>query len=147
MHSLPSCTSRASAVSPGSYCRPEHIGHGDIGSAGAAGHTGLGRGFAQRFGQRRALYWQSSTGFDNTSATYSGAISGIGGVNKWGTGTQTLAAAILHGDNVDNGGVLSFASSSALGSGNFNLSGGSMQTPAGVGACPVTSPSPGRAAF
>lgn len=31
------------------------------------------------------------TGQDNTSTTFSGGILGIGGVNKWGTGTQTFS--------------------------------------------------------
>ena len=114
---------------------PNISGTADIGSAGAPQVTpDLVVGSLSGSGNVVLSTGNLSTGFDNTSATYSGAISGIGGVNKWGTGTQTLAGSNSYtGITSVMGGVLSFANSSALGLGNYNLSGGSMQTPAGVG--------------
>ncbi len=93
---------------------PNISGTADIGSAGTPQVTpDLVVGSLSGSGNVVLSTGNLSTGFDNTSATYSGAISGIGGVNKWGTGTQTLAGSNSYtGITSVMGGVLSFANSS-----------------------------------
>jgi autotransporter-associated beta strand protein len=58
-----------------------------------------------------------TTGGNNTGTTFSGVISGTGGLTKTGTGTMTLAGANTYtGGTTINGGVLQIGSGSTTGS-------------------------------
>ena len=69
-------------------------------------------------------------GFDNTNQTYGGAISGIGGITKLGTGIQTFTGTSSYtGGTIIGEGVLNVNSDAALGatSSAISLSGGNLQ--------------------
>ena len=113
---------------------PSISGTVDIGSAGAPQVTpDLVVGSLSGSGNVVLSTGNLSTGFDNTNTTFSGAISDIGGVNKWGTGTLTLAGSNTYtGMTAIVAGRLNLASTAALTSGNFSMSGGTLQPPAGL---------------
>jgi fibronectin-binding autotransporter adhesin len=82
-----------------------------IGSLAGAGSVALGTA---------AL----TTGNDNTSTTFSGAISGSGSLIKTGTGVLTLAGASTYsGGTTIAGGTLSLANNQALGTGALTTTG------------------------
>ncbi len=71
-----------------------------------------------------------TTGTDNTSTTFSGTMSGIGGLTKVGAGTLTLSGAnIYFGGTTINAGTLAVSADNNLGngSGTLALGGGTLQ--------------------
>jgi autotransporter-associated beta strand protein len=66
-----------------------------------------------------------ATGIDNTSTTFSGGISGTGGLTKIGNGTLTLSGNNLYsGGTALNAGTLAVGSSTALGTGDLTFANG-----------------------
>jgi autotransporter-associated beta strand protein len=100
-----------------------------IGSLAGAGNVTLGSGVL-------------TTGNDNTSTTFSGGISGTGGLTKMGSGMLTLTATNLYsGGTTINGGAISISLASSLGStSQLTLNGGTLQVTSNVvlGGLPVT---------
>jgi len=83
--------------------------------SGSGGSITLGRGTL-------------TIGFANSSTTAAAVISGSGSLVKIGTGTQTLTGANTYaGGTTINRGVLVAVSSSALGSGDVTLNGGTLR--------------------
>ncbi|NBU69496.1 MAG: hypothetical protein EBS49_07805 [Verrucomicrobia bacterium] len=77
-------------------------GNDGIGSLAGAGSVAMGN-------------FTLTTGLDNTDTTWSGEISGLGGLNKVGTGNLTLSGGnTFLGDAVLSGGQLTIDSSTAL---------------------------------
>jgi autotransporter-associated beta strand protein len=86
-----------------------------VGSISGAGNISLGSA---------AL----TAGGDNSSTAVSGVISGTGSLTKAGTGTLTLSGANTYtGATTINGGTLSIAAASGIGSGNVVLGGGTLE--------------------
>ena len=74
-----------------------------------------------------------TTGNDNTSTTFSGAISGTGGLTKVGGGILTLASANTYaGGTTVSGGLINFNALNNFGSGPITLAGGGLQWAAGT---------------
>jgi autotransporter-associated beta strand protein/YVTN family beta-propeller protein len=74
-----------------------------------------------------------ATGNDNTSTTFSGVISGTGGLAKIGTGTLTLTGNNAYsGGTTVSGGLINFSAAGNLGSGMITLAGGGLQWAAGT---------------
>lgn len=60
------------------------------------------------------------TGFNNADSSFSGNISGIGGLNKWGSGTLTLSGTNTYsGDTTVLGGTLTITGAGQLGGGSY----------------------------
>jgi autotransporter-associated beta strand protein len=73
------------------------------------------------------------TGGDNTSTTFSGTISGSGGLIKIGPGTLTLTGTSTYaGGTMIAGGLVNFNSASNFGAGPILLNGGGLQWAAGT---------------
>ena len=92
---------------------PGITGTADIGSAGTPRVTpDLVVGSLTGSGNVSLATGNLTTGFDNTSTTFAGQISGIGGVNKWGSGTLALAGSSTYtGPTTLVAGVLQLAGS------------------------------------
>jgi fibronectin-binding autotransporter adhesin len=74
-----------------------------------------------------------TTGGDNSSTTFSGTISGTGGVTKVGTGTFVLSGTNGYsGSTTINGGTLRVAGNGNIGSGSLALGGGTLNTTASM---------------
>jgi autotransporter-associated beta strand protein len=74
-----------------------------------------------------------TTGNDNTSTTFSGAISGTGGLTKVGGGILTLASANTYsGGTTVSGGLINFNALNNFGTGPITLAGGGLQWAAGT---------------
>jgi autotransporter-associated beta strand protein len=83
-------------------------------------------------------------GSDNTSTTFSGTISGSGGLTKIGPGTLTLSGTSSYsGPTMIAGGLVNFNAASNFGTGAILLNGGGLQWAAGTS----TDISPRLAAF
>jgi autotransporter-associated beta strand protein len=73
------------------------------------------------------------TGSDNTSTTFSGTISGSGGLTKIGPGTLTLSGTNTYsGPTMIAGGLINFNAASNFGTGPILLNGGGLQWAAGT---------------
>jgi outer membrane autotransporter protein len=100
-----------------------------IGSLAGAGSVNVGTGVL-------------TTGNDNTSTTFSGGISGSGGLTKIGSGILTLSGTNAYtGGTTINGGAISISLAASLGSSSqLTLNGGTLQVTSGVvlPALPVT---------
>jgi autotransporter-associated beta strand protein len=73
------------------------------------------------------------TGSDNTSTTFSGTISGSGGLFKIGPGTLTLSGTSTYsGPTMIAGGLINFNAASNFGTGPILLNGGGLQWAAGT---------------
>jgi hypothetical protein len=69
----------------------------------------------------------STINTNNLGATFSGSISGTGGINQEGSGTLTLSGnSSYSGNTTVNGGALDVASSTAAGTGTIVLAGGEL---------------------
>ena len=80
-----------------------------VGSITGAGNITLGSGTL-------------TSGGNNSSMTFSGVISGTGGITKAGTGTLTLSGANLHsGLTTVSGGTLVYGANDALGTGGITI--------------------------
>jgi autotransporter-associated beta strand protein len=91
-----------------------------IGSLAGAGNVALGSA---------AL----TTNGDNTSTTFSGTISGTGGLIKIGTGTLVLAGANSYsGGTTIAGGTITLANNQALGTGALTTTGSAVEYANGV---------------
>ena len=67
--------------------------------------------------------------FSSGSGSFSGTISGNGGLTKIGSGTQTITATNnYHGTTLISGGTLAVGPTAVLGDGTINLNGGTYQT-------------------
>jgi fibronectin-binding autotransporter adhesin len=74
-----------------------------------------------------------TTGGDNSSTTFSGAIGGTGGVTKVGAGAFVLTGSNGYsGSTTINGGTLSIANNGNIGSGSLALGGGTLNTTASM---------------
>ncbi len=74
-----------------------------------------------------------TTGNNNTNTTFSGAISGTGGVTKVGAGILTLATTNTYsGGTTIAGGLINFNALNNFGSGMITLAGGGLQWAAGT---------------
>jgi autotransporter-associated beta strand protein len=74
-----------------------------------------------------------TTGNDNTSTTFSGTISGTGGLTKIGIGTLTLSSVNGYGGGTTvTGGLINFNSANNFGSGLITLNGGGLQWASGT---------------
>ncbi len=74
-----------------------------------------------------------TTGNDNTSTTFSGAISGTGGLTKVGGGILTLATTNTYaGGTTIAGGLINFNALNNFGTGAITLAGGGLQWAAGT---------------
>ncbi|MCX8495108.1 MAG: autotransporter-associated beta strand repeat-containing protein, partial [Akkermansiaceae bacterium] len=85
-----------------------------VGALSGAGNVTLGAG-TLTFGGR------------NSSDTFSGVVTGTGGLTKTGTGTQTLSGANTYsGATTISGGSILFSTSASLGTGSLTLNGGGL---------------------
>jgi YVTN family beta-propeller protein/autotransporter-associated beta strand protein len=90
-----------------------------IGSLAGAGNVTLGSAIL-------------TTGNDNTSTTFSGVLSGTGGLAKIGSGTLSLTGANAYsGGTTISGGLINFTAASNFGTGAITLNGGGLQWAAG----------------
>ncbi len=83
-----------------------------IGSLSGAGHVTLGNGIL--FGNVNLAVGCLSTGYDNTSTTFSGVMSGQGSLYKEGTGTFTLTGPNTQWQTVIDAGTLRVGNIRAL---------------------------------
>ena len=90
-----------------------------IGSLAGAGNVTLGSA-------------SLTTGNDNTSTTFSGVLSGTGGLAKIGSGTLSLTGANAYsGGTTISGGLINFTAAGNFGTGAITLNGGGLQWAAG----------------